>query len=225
MKTFVYGDSFSNHEICKCPQDRMWYSRFVEGELIDRTRAGASTQEMFLLAATDALTHTGERFLFGAGVLYGRLPIYSDGVYTDEKIGAAHSLEECLPYVETQKFEPRFSVAMFHHTWVWATFYTQVAAMSALLQSRGHEWLLTHMSTPKDEHFNPQHPLIKNSHEHVNAMKNYVDHANSCQQVCMEWGIRPLDWQTYGRHGHHTMEGQQFFGKWIKRITDHRGIL
>ena len=63
----------------------MWYSRFVKGELVDRTRAGASTQEMFLLANTDAVSNTNCRFIFGTGVLYSRLPIYSDGVYTDEK--------------------------------------------------------------------------------------------------------------------------------------------
>ena len=202
----------------------MWYSRFVKGELVDRTRAGASTQEMFLLANTDAVSNTNCRFIFGTGVLYSRLPIYSDGVYTDEKIGAAHSLEDCLPYIETQKFEPRFSVAMFHHTMVWATFFTQVATLSSLLESQGHQWCMAHMATPKKEHLNPKHPLIRPAYNYVSAMPNYVSHVWSCLEVCMEWGIRPLDWQTYGRHGHHTVEGQKKFGETIATMMKNRGV-
>ena len=230
MKTFVYGDSFSNAELSKCPPDKMWYAPFVEGELIDRTRPGASTEEMFLLAINDAVTNKNCRFLLGTGMMYSRLAMYTDDLYEKEQVRQG-KLADCLPFFQT-KFLSKTSfvfgkdyVSLFHHTLVWSKYLSNIITLNTLMQSQQHKWVAVHLGTPRDDYQSWKHPLVLPLLQRTAAIANYVDQRNSCFDVCKDAGIKPWDYDQYSWNGHHTTEGQQHFGAHIKNILQSRGVL
>ena len=218
MKTFVYGDSFSNHEWCQCPQDRMWYAEFIQGELIDRTRVSASTQEMFLLATTDAVANPTARFILGTGVMYSRMMLYTDQLYADEQ--RHDSIDSCLQHFDTQQLDRELHVGIYHHTLVWSQYLANVVSFGSVAQ----QWLITHMNTPANEHIAVTHPLIQPLLKRTMSMPEYIDHRHSCRHLCEQAGILPHDHAQYGWDGHHSEAGQHYFGQHIQAIIKEREI-
>jgi hypothetical protein len=224
MKTFVYGDSFSNAEWCKCTTDKMWYAPLVSGELVDRTREGASTEEMFLLAVNDAVTNSNARFILATGMMYSRLMLYKDRLYDNEQIRDG-SLTDCLPYFDTQRLDKNLHVGIFHHTLVWAKYLTNIVTFKSLMDSRSHEWLAVHMHTDKKDYQSPLNPMILPLLKTTANMVNYVDQRHSCYSVCQQAEIKPWDYDQHGYNGHHSAEGQQYFSKHVLKVLQERNIL
>jgi len=223
MKTFVYGDSFNNANFCKCSHDQMWYAPLVQGELIDRTREGASTEEMFLLATNDAVNHSGARFILATGVLYSRLMLYTDQLYDNEQVRAG-TLTDCMPYLSTQELEKTLHTGIFHHTLVWAKYLSHTVTLHSLMQSQSHQWFMVHMHTDRNEYQSPANPLVLPLLKHTATMPNYLDHTHSCMNVCQDAGIRPWDYDQYSWSGHHSVEGQQHFGAYAQKMFQDRGL-
>ena len=224
MKTFVYGDSFSNTKWCKCPHDKMWYAPFVQGELVDRTRRGASTEEMFLKATNDAVNYTNSRFIFGTGAMYSRVMIYTDQLYAKEQVRQG-KFEDCLPYFATHEIDKSLHVGMFHHTLVGAKYLSNIVSLASLLQAQSHQWFMVHMNTDHHEYHSPGNPLVLPLLKRTAAMPNYLDQRHSCIRVCRDADIKPLDYDQFSWSGHHTVEGQQCFGTHVVKMFSKRGLL
>lgn len=230
MKTYVYGDSFSNTLECKCEPGEMWYAPFVQGDLVDRTRRGSSTDEAFLLMHHDAICDPGARFLFGTGAMYSRLTTYTDGLYDNETVKEHSTIEDCLEFFSTQGFDDHNEDAvkimhpdMFHHTLVWTRYLTQVILTASLLPPTS-SWLVVHMHCDRDEWQSPHHPMVKPLLQRISGIPNYIDQQHSCFNLCRDHGVRAVDWQEYGEHGHQGPEGQRLFGEHIKQIINERGL-
>ena len=224
MKTFVYGDSFTNSELCKCPKDKMWYAPLVEGELVDRTRVSASTEEMFLKATNDAVNHTNARFIFGTGVMYSRVMIYTAQLYVNEQVRQG-TFDDCLPYFDTQESIESLHVGMFHHTLVWSKYLSNIVTLDSLLKAQSHQWFMVHMNTDKHEYHSPGNPLVLPLLKRTAAMPNYLDQRHSCIRICKDAGIRPYDYDKFGWSGHHSAEGQQLFSSHVVKMFTKRGML
>lgn len=231
MKTFVYGDSFSNHEMCECTQDQMWYSGFVEGELIDRTRGGASTDEAFLLMHHDAICDPDARFLFGTGAMYSRLTKYTDGLYENETVREHHTIDDCLGFFGTHRFDQDYNEDavkimhpdIFHHTLVWTRYLTQIILTASLLPSTSL-WLVVHLHCDRNEWQSPHHPMVKPLLQRISGIPNYIGHEHSCFNLCKDNDVRAVDWEKYGESGHQGPAGQRLFGDYIKQIVHDRGL-
>ena len=223
MKTFVYGDSFSNHKWCNCSQDQMWYAPLVQGELVDRTREGASTQEMFLLAVNDAVQTESSRFIMGTGQMYSRIMLYRDQLYADETVQGG-TVTDCLQHFDTQRLDKDLHPGIFHHTLVWSQYLSQVATTASLLRTLNHNFLIAHMNADRQSHVNLRHPLVRPLLRHTAKIKEYVDHRNSCKSVCEQAGIQPHDYHQYSWSGHHGAKGQKHFGQHIYTITQEREL-
>ena len=229
MKTFVYGDSFSNAEYCKCPQDKMWYAPFVAGELVDRTRASSSTEEMFLLATNDAVTNSHSRFILGTGMMYSRLMLYTDDLYNKEQVRKGQ-LQDCLKFFSTQFLRKKsfvfesLHISMFHHTLVWSKYLSNIVLFHSLMTMHQHTWLAVHMHTDRKDYQSPAHPLVLPLLKQTAAMPNYVDQRHSCHSVCKDAGIKPMDYAEYSWHGHHTQPGQQHFASHVNKLITDRNI-
>jgi hypothetical protein len=238
-KIFVYGDSFTTPANCRTTCEHMWY-RYVSDEnrtavVVNRARSGNNTAHMFLEATHDCLTN--ERpvdLLIGLGPLQ-RLPKYTDGWYHEESLlpTADTTLEHCLEYMRsqtpsemelqnTQRARTTVDVLfeMYHPTLLWANLYKNIVSLDRLAQHHGHRLLVVHMHHREFEH-NKHHTLIKPLEEGA-ILCNYIDQLDSCHVVCARAGIRPWDYDEHGEHGHHSAEGQMFFGKHIRRLLDER---
>ena len=236
-KIFVYGDSFSEPMSCNTTCDHMWYRHIYDRDTVvdvtNRARPGNNTGHMFLEATHDCLTN--ERpvdLLIGIGPLQ-RLPKYTDGWYHEESLRptAYTTLEHCLEYMRsqtpsemelqnTQKARTMVDslFEMYHPTLLWANLYKNIVSLDRLAQHHGHRLLVVHMHHKEYEH-NRYHVLTKPLEEGVNLC-NYINQLDSCHAVCARTGIRPHDYDKYGASGHHSTEGQTFFGKHIRRLLE-----
>ena len=227
MKTYVYGDSFSNAVKCECEPDEMWYAPFVQGTLVDRTRVGSSTDEAFLRMHHDIICDPGARFLLGTGSIYSRLTKYTDELFENETVREHHTFEDCLDFFDTVYLHGDGGKVMhpdiFHHTLVWTRYLTQIILTASLLPPTS-SWMVVHMHCDRDEWQSPHHPMVKPLLQRINGIPNYIGHEHSCYGLCKEHGVRAVDWQEYGAAGHQGPEGQQLFGNYIKKISHERKI-
>jgi len=223
MKTFVYGDSFSHHKECKCPQDQMWYAPLVKGDLVDRTRSGQSTAETFLLAINDAVQEPASRFVLGSPLLFCRMPIYKDQLYDHEQITSG-TVDDCFPFFGTHSLEKHLHVSLFHHTLVWSQYLANVLSFAHIARHHEHQFVITHMGTPASEHITRGHPLILPLLKQTTKIPEYIDQKHSCPTVCQRAGILPWDHAEYGSHGHHSREGQQHYGTYIANMIRERNL-
>ena len=127
----------------------MWYAPLVQGELVDRTRAGASTQEMFLLAVNDAVQTESSHFILGTGQMYSRIMLYRDQLYADETVQGG-TVTDCLPHFDTQRLDKDLHPGIFHHTLVWSQYLSQVATTASLLRTLNHNFLIAHMNADQN---------------------------------------------------------------------------
>ena len=234
-KIIVYGDSFSNPTCCKTKCDKMWYRHLspehAKADVINRARAGNNTAHMFLEATHDCVTNQHPiHMLVGLGPLQ-RLPKYTDKWYHEEFIKPTEQpgLRDYLEYMQSHTpsdielmnnekgrtlVDPL--VDMYHPTLLWSNLYKNIIGLDCLARKHGHHLLVVHMHHTEYEHHR-EHPLVAPL-ERTAKQCNYVDHQHSCHSVCKHADIRPWDFDTYGAHGHHSAEGQAFFGTHIKRL-------
>ena len=239
-KTFIYGDSFSNLECLRTMsdivQEQMWYAPFVQGRLIDRTKPGKSPLTMFLQATHDALTEQRPvRMIVALGACV-RLPVYTDGWYDEERLGVVDpttpwpsparktTLTDCEPYFDRVGIN-RQNTQQFHPTMLWANIYKNISDLHTRCDVDGHQLMVLHMNTtPDNTWINKQHPLVRPLCEHAESLDNYITEKHSCNQLCRQQKIQPLDYHTYGWDGHHGPEGQQHFGARVSAIVAERRV-
>lgn len=239
-KVIIYGDSFSTPTYCNTVCESMWYRHVVvdnETNFVLRARPGNSTGHMFLEASHDCITNTHPiTMIVGIGVLQ-RLPTYTDGwhdesVLTDIDLTInpwpdpprKTDLTDCLKYMDSYRADcvddnrrhGRIIVDLFHPTLLWANLYKDIIGLNCLAKKHGHRLLIVHMSHYETEYF-CNHPLTKPL-EIAAQQCDYFPPIHSCNQVCHDAGIKPWDYEKYGRHGHHSVQGQQYFGKYIKDL-------
>ena len=234
-KTFIYGDSFSNHEhingLEALDRNSMWYAPLSVGDTIDRTKMGKSPPTMFLQATHDAMTQkTPVRMIVALGAC-ARLTEYTDEWHAEEKLkdvdpstplpepARKTTLNDCEPYLDRVEITEH-NMSQFHPTLLWANIYKGIADLNLLCGSRGHQLLVLHMNTtPDNTWINKSHPLIAPLCRHAEALDNYLTEQESCCHLCQTNGIKPLDYDTYGWQGHHGIEGQSYFGSHVhKRV-------
>ena len=238
-KIFVYGDSFSTPTCCAVTCENMWYRHVYEvdtlADVTNRARSGNNTAHMFLEATHDCVTNEHPvDLLIGLGPLQ-RLPKYTDGWYHEESLRPTSNttLEHCLKYMHsqtpgelelqnTQKARRMVDALfeMYHPTLLWANLYKNIISLHRLAQHHGHRLLVVHMHHREFEH-NRHHTLTNPLEEGANRC-NYIDQLDSCHAVCARAGIKPWDHDEYGEYGHHSTEGQMFFGKHVKRLLEKR---
>ena len=68
---------------------------------------------------------------------------------------------------------------------------------------------------PKNNWIHKKHPLIKPLCEHAERLPSYFNEQDSCKTVCEQASIKPLDFNLYEWDGHHGLEAQQLFGRYI----------
>lgn len=239
-KTFVYGDSFSDHEfinsLANIKHDEMWYAQFVEGDLTARTRSGKCPQTMFLQATHDAIIEQKPvRMIVALGVCE-RLTVYTDGWYDKESLkehdpttplpmpARRTTLTDCEQYF-AQAAPNRHNTQQFHPTLIWANIFKGILDLHLLCKSRGHQLLLLHMNaTPDSVWINKRHPLIRPLCEHAESLHNYLGEQHSCHELCRQQQIRPLDYDKYGWQGHHGREGQRHFTAEVRSMLAERNI-
>jgi len=218
-RTFVYGDSFSNADACKCAPEWMWYTQFATSQITDRTRSGNSVDESFLKIGLDALTHTEPaRFIFGVGEMYGRVTTYTDGINHDESVLAHHDMEACLKHFDSYRVSDMKSheVPQFHNTLLWSRFFLSLVTTNQLLTQRGHEFMVVHMTGNLNE-YNPEHPMIRCILPEVHKVPHYMPITETCHRVCKEANIKAWDFDKFGWFGHVGFIGQQ---RWSRHLQD-----
>jgi hypothetical protein len=236
-KIIIYGDSLSNTESCQTIDEHMWYRyvfpEYSSDKFINRSKLGNSVGTMFLQAGHDCLTHVDPIMIVVALGPLQRLPAYTDGWYDKEILTNINSnstaeqyplppkptgLQDCQPYFDSYSSQKvsMDTVNLFHPTLLWSTMYDQVNKLNALVEKHNHSMLVVHMSHLKKE-YNLKHPLISPL-ENAAMNCNYINEDHSCNNVCKNVGIKPWDFDEYGYHGHHSKEGQEYFGKYIKKI-------
>ena len=228
-KTFVYGDSFSNlallTELSDIKQEQMWYTPFIEGELVDRTRPGKSPFTMFLQATHDAVTEGKTVRMIVALGSCARLPVYTDGWFDEEKLRDIDpntpwpsepqrtTLTDCEKYFDRVVLSKQ-NMHQFHPTMLWANLYKNILDLDTRCKDEGHQLMVVHMNTTEDAVWvNKRHPLVRPLCERAESLPNYFNESESCCRLCEIAGIHPLDHHKYGWQGHHGVEGQQHFSQ------------
>jgi hypothetical protein len=246
-KIVIYGDSFSTPANCNTVCESMWYRHiFVDNEkneFVSRARAGNSTGHMFLEASHDCITNTQPiTMIIGLGPLT-RLPTYTDGWHDESALTDIDTsnntwpapprrtdLSDCLKYmdsysadqIDSDRLAGRIVVDLFHPTLLWANLYKNIISLSCLAKKNSHKLLIVHMHHVTTEYF-PNHPLMKPLEQSAQQCA-YFGPTYSCHKVCKEAGIKPWDYDLYGQHGHHSVEGQQYFGKYIKDLLQKKTL-
>tara|TARA_B100001094_G_scaffold29509_1_gene24612 strand:- start:558 stop:1355 length:798 start_codon:yes stop_codon:yes gene_type:complete len=102
---------------------------------------------------------------------------------------------------------------MFHPVLRWARLYSNILQLDTLSPKHGNKIVFAHMHYTEDEY--SVNPLITPLEERVKQMPNYFDESISCDKICFEAGIDPVDADTFGRQGHHGAAGHEYFGKFM----------
>ncbi len=236
-KIIIYGDSFSNPACCLTDDREMWYRyvfpEYPDNKFINRTKSGNSPGAMFLQAGHDCLTNRDPIMMVIALGPLRRLPTYTDGWYGDEKLKDINldtaaerfplpprstDLQDCLQYFD--RYSSQRSTAdtmdLFHPTLLWSTMYDNVIKLNALAEKYNHDTLVLHMSHTHKE-YTQRHPLVS-IFENGASRLDYINEEHSCTNVCKKAKIKPWDFDKYEFHGHHSKEGQEYFGKYIKKL-------
>ena len=238
-KTFVYGDSFSSVQfistLCDITQQQMWYHGLVEGELVDRTKAGKSPATMFLQATHDIVTATRPvRILVALGVC-GRVPIYTDGWYHEEQLSwqdpntpwpdklRETTLTDCEQYFESASPD-RIDPQQLHPSLMWSQIYKGITDLAVRCGQQQHQLLVLHMNASAIDRIKKRHPLIAPLCLQAESLECYINEWQSCRTVCEEQGIMAEDADRYGADGHHGPEGQRAFGQQVKGIVEARRL-
>ena len=234
-QTIVYGDSFSNYkyisDLSPISQNQMWFNYVATGKIIDRTKPGQSPFTMFLQATHDVISHKEPTRLILALGACTRLPTYIDGWYKDEQLkdidpttplpdpARPTNLTDCEPYFNHAEVN-KHNMDQLHPTLLWATIYKEIINLSQLCQTHQHQLIIVHMNADsKNGWIHKKHPLIKPLCECAENLPNYFTEQESCKAVCEQANIKPLDFNVYKWNGHHGLEAQQFFGRYISNKT------
>ena len=238
-KTFVYGDSFSSHRfistLCDITQQDMWYWPSVEGELVDRTKAGKSPAIMFLQATHDIVTATRPvRIIVALGVC-NRVPVYTDGWYEKEQLSwqdpntpwpdkpRETTLTDCEQYFESASLD-RIDPNQLHPSLMWSQIYKGITDLAIRCAQQGHQLLVVHMNASAVDRIKKSHPLIAPLCQQAETLDCYINEWTSCRMVCKDQGILAVDADRYGTNGHHGPEGQRAFGQQVKGIAEARRL-
>jgi hypothetical protein len=242
-KIIIYGDSFSTPAICRTDEVGMWYRSvfpsYGDSHFLNRARPGNSVGNRFLESGHDWITHSGPSMLVIAMGPLQRLSSYTDGWYEQEKLkeqdpesardlyplpARKNDLSDCEKYLEgysvNKQIKDKRIMNLFHPTLLWSSMYDQIIKLDALASRHGHSILVLHMSHLQRE-YNEKHPLVYPL-EQAALQCNYITEEHSCHAVCKEAGIKPWDFEEYRWFGHHSREGQKFFGEYIKKLLSDR---
>jgi len=216
-KIINYGDSFTTAHECQCAEDNLWFRKLFKDypaeTFINRAKSGNNFSYMFLEASHDALTQQGKLLqIVSLGVLQ-RLPLYTDGWYDKETLKTNSSLTDCQKYFETlyvkDLHDPKLT-NLYHPTLIYAELFNKMQHLHELADKNNNKIVFVHMFH-KDKEYNERHPLIEPFENNVLQIGNYFDHTLSCNNICFDAGIEPVDADKYGRYGHHGAEGQKMF--------------
>ena len=220
-KVINYGDSFTTAHECKCNEEDLWFRQLFEDypadRFINRAKSGNNFSYMFLEASHDAITQEGKLLqIVSLGVLQ-RLPLYTDGWYDKETLKTDNTLNECQKYFETlwvkDLDDPKLA-DLYHPTLLYAELFNKVQHLNELANKKGNKIVFVNMFHSEKE-YNDRHPLIEPFEQEVVNVGNYFDYEHSCNTVCYEACIDPVDSDKYGRMGHHGAEGQQRFAHYM----------
>ena len=236
-KIFIYGDSFSHPPACRTVETDMWYhhafSAHTTAQFISRTNTRMSADNMFLQAGHDCITQSDPAHMVIALGPLQRVSMYTDGWYSEEQLQDIDyatagkrfpalprqtDLTDCWPYFDSLRPSAanRENINLFHPTLLWAKLYDHIVKLDALAHKHGHSITVLHMSHTEKE-YNQNHPLVTPL-ERAAMQCNYITEAHSCSAVCQQAGIKPWDFDLYGNGGHHSTEGQIYFGNYIKQL-------
>ena len=238
-KTFVYGASSSSLQfmstLCDITQQQMWYHDFVEGVLVDRTKAGKSPSTMFLQATHDIVTSTQPvRILVALGTCY-RVPIYTDGWHEKEQLTwqdpttpwyyppRETTLGDCEQYLDSARLDG-IDPQQLHPTLVWAQIYKGITDLAVRCGQQQHQLLVVHMIACANDKVKKEHPLIAPLCRQAESLDCYINEVHSCRTVCESKGIRSMDHDQYGVQGHHGPEGQAEFARHVGKIIEERQL-
>ena len=223
-KIINYGDSFTHTESCECAEEDLWFrhvlKEYPSDKFINRAWPGNNPDLMVLEAVHDCLSQQGKLLQIFSIPPITRLPMYTDEWYNEAKLksvndkGQPTQLEDCQKYFSTfsvYDVNQKSLVPMFHPVLRWTQLYSKILQLDTLSAKHGNKIIFVHMHHKACEY--SKNPLTSPFEDLVKQMPNYFDESISCNNICFEAGINPIDVDKFGRDGHHGSVGQEYFGR------------
>ena len=227
----ILGDSFSHAPMCRCTHDQMWWSYLIKDihprSILDYTRTGASMEEINIKLCQQLSTQSVDRVIIGLPVLDRRVLLTipwedSDGQFSK-------SLSEYYKRFSTINAldVPDKIIHFLHPLLILANAMSNTISMINLCKQKNIQCFVANMTwdfyyyngiDPKNNTFTKD--LFRELHEY----KNFLPHDQSCKNLCETHNIKPHDFNRYKWAGHHSAEGQKFFGEYVYNYCKENNI-